>query len=87
MSSTPPLIPPVIISVPAMIASIRQQNITGVRAPPPGDGTGTQFNFGEEETGFEPATSEMMLPFKSDQEGGLGTYVLPGGGVPRQCHW
>jgi hypothetical protein len=38
-----------------------------------------EWNFEEEETGFEPAISEMMLRFKSEQEGGLATYGLPGG--------
>jgi hypothetical protein len=45
----------------------------------------TQLNSEEEETGFEPAAGEMMLPFKWDQEGGLGTYGLPGGAM--QCRW
>jgi hypothetical protein len=62
MLSTPPLSSPGIISVSAMLDSI-QQNSIEVGAPPPGDGTGTQLNFEEVETGFEPATSEMMLPF------------------------
>jgi hypothetical protein len=50
-----------------MLASI-QQYIIGVRATPPGDDTGTQLNFEEEENGFEPATSEMMMQIKSKQQ-------------------
>jgi hypothetical protein len=61
------------MSVYDMLASI-QQNITGLCAPPPLEGTGAQLNFEEEETGFEPGTSELALPFKLDQEGGLVTY-------------
>jgi hypothetical protein len=35
-----------------------------------------------------PANSETMLPFKAEQEGGLGAYGLPqGGGGARQCRW
>jgi hypothetical protein len=54
----------------AMLVSIGQ-NITGVRAPTTGEDTGPQLNFEEDETGFAPATSETMLPFKAEQEGGL----------------
>jgi hypothetical protein len=36
--------------------------------------------FEEEETGVVPGNSETMLPFKAEQEDGLGTYGLPGGG-------
>jgi hypothetical protein len=49
------------------------------------EGTDTQLNFEEEEIGFEPVTSKMMLPFKLVQEGGLGTYGFLGGA--RQCRW
>jgi hypothetical protein len=73
MSSIPPLSSPGIMSVSAMLASI-QQNITGLRAPPPLECTGTQLNFEDEETDFEPGTSELMLPFKLEQEGGLCVY-------------
>jgi hypothetical protein len=31
-------------------------------------------NFEEEETGFAPANGEMVLPFKAEQESGLGMY-------------
>jgi hypothetical protein len=80
-----PLSPPAgMMSVSITLASIGQ-NIKGGGAPPIGEDTGTQLNFKEEETGFAPANSEMMLPFKAEQEGGLGTYGLHGG--PRRCHW
>jgi hypothetical protein len=70
--------------VSALLASIHQ-NINVVHAPPPMEDTGPKLNFVEDETDFEPVTSEMILPFKPEQEGGVGTYILSGGGT-RQCH-
>jgi hypothetical protein len=83
MASTPLSSPVGLMSVSTMLASIGQ-NITGGCATTTDKDMGTQLNFEEEETGFAPANSEMMLPFKAEQEGGLGTYGLPGGGA-RQC--
>jgi hypothetical protein len=66
MSSTLHLTSPGLMYVSALMTSIKQ-NITGLRASPPLDGTGTQLNFKEEETGFELEKSELMLQFKSEQ--------------------
>jgi hypothetical protein len=79
MASTPLRPPSGLMSVSTMLASI-WQNITGGCAPPTGEDTGTRLNFDEEESGFEPANSEMMIPFKAEQEGGLGMYELRGEG-------
>jgi hypothetical protein len=67
------------MSVTAMLASIGQ-NISGGCVTATSEDTGKQLNFEEEDTGFVPENSETMLPFKADQEGGLGTYGLLGGG-------
>jgi hypothetical protein len=78
MDSTPLRSPAGLMSVTAMLASIGQ-NISGGRAPATSEDTGTQLNFEEEDTGFVPANSDTMLPFKAEQECGLGTYGLRGG--------
>jgi hypothetical protein len=73
MDSTPIISSAGLMSLTAMLASIGQ-NISDGRAPDTSEGTGTQLNFKEEDTGFVPANSDTMLPFKAEQEGGLCTY-------------
>jgi hypothetical protein len=66
MESTPISIPAGLMSVTAMLALIGH-NISGGRAPATCEDTGIQLNFEEEYSGFVPANSETMLPFKAEQ--------------------
>jgi hypothetical protein len=66
MASTPLSSPAGLLSVSASLASIGQ-NMTGGCDPSTED-MGTQLNFEEEETAFAPANSDMMRPFKAEQQ-------------------